>query len=274
MFQAQDISVSIGKSVLLNQVSLAVEPGQFVAVIGPNGAGKSTLLKVLCGDREPQAGHVHLDGHPLDHWTPIESAKRRAILPQQTVLTFSFTVLEVVLMGRFPHVQSTERPIDYDIARMALDKAGVLELEDRLYPTLSGGEQQRVQFARALAQIWESTDHQNRYLLLDEPTSSLDLAHQHRLLSLTQSLTQQNIGILCILHDLNLAAQYADTVLILKKGHPVASGPPFAVLTAPIISDAFDIEVQQIIHPTGNYPLILPINTSINQMSNQSIKNK
>jgi len=161
-------------------------------------------------------------------------------------------------MGRYPHVHTIEQQTDYDIARMALEQAGVLALEDRFYPTLSGGEQQRVQFARALAQIWHKQTQANRYLLLDEPTSSLDLAHQHRMLSLVRDLTEQNVGIFCVMHDLNLAAQYADHILVLKNGQQIAYGAPTTALTPEIVSSTFGIEVLQTKHPHKGYPMILP----------------
>lgn len=259
MFEARGVSVLIDGHHLLKRVSIQIAPGKVVAVLGPNGAGKSTLVKVMCGECVPSEGTVWIDGCSIADLTPVECAKQRAVLPQQSFLTFPFRVLDVVLMGRFPHVKGIESSRDYAIAQKALKWVGVAHLEQRVYPTLSGGEQQRVQFARALAQIWDKYLTAGRYLLLDEPTTSLDLSHQHQVLQLARKWASNETGVLCVLHDLNLAAQYADEVHVLKNGEQVACGVPDQVLTPDVVSDAFDIRVQQIIHPVKKFPLIVPI---------------
>ena len=259
MFEARGVSVLIDGHHLLKRVSIQIAPGKVVAVLGPNGAGKSTLVKVMCGECVPSEGTVWIDGCSIADLTPVECAQQRAVLPQQSFLTFPFRVLDVVLMGRFPHVKGIESARDYAIAQKALKWVGVAHLEQRVYPTLSGGEQQRVQFARALAQIWDKHLTAGRYLLLDEPTTSLDLSHQHQVLQLARKWASNETGVLCVLHDLNLAAQYADEVHVLKNGEQVASGVPDQVLTPDVVSNAFDIRVQQIIHPVKKFPLIVPI---------------
>ncbi len=232
--------------------------GEVLAVIGPNGAGKSTLRKVLCGDLTATSGEVLMNKKPLEDWTLTERAKARAVLPQDSSLNFPFSVLEVVLMGRAPHVNGAESENDYEIARAALKAVDELKLEERIYPTLSGGERQRVQLARVLAQIWEKTESP-RYLLLDEPTSNLDIAHQHGALKIARRFAKENVAVLVILHDLNLAAQYADKILLLKDGKASAFGQPREILTEKIIYEVFDLPVIIIEHPTSNHPVIIPM---------------
>ncbi len=258
MLAGSNLQVVVEGNTLLAEMSVQVRPNEVLAVLGPNGAGKSTLLKVLCGDLSPTRGTVSMGGRPLSSWDRKASARVRAVLPQQSSLSFPFRVLEVALMGRSPHLRGPETRRDLAIARAALEEAGVGHLEDRLYPTLSGGESQRVHLGRVLAQIWEAMDELPRYLLLDEPTSSLDLAHQHQALSVARGFAERQVGVLVVLHDLNLAAQYADRILLLKEGREVASGPPEQVLQAEVIEAVYDIPVTVIPHPHGPRPLVVP----------------
>ena len=256
MIRARNITVEIQSKKLLDDVSLEVRGGEVLIVLGPNGAGKSTLRKVLCGDLLLTGGEVTMDGRNLDDWTLTERAKVRAVLPQDSSLNFPFSVSEVVLMGRAPHVSGAETAKDYEIARAALKAVDELKLEDRIYPTLSGGERQRVQLARVLAQIWEKTE-QPRYLLLDEPTSNLDIAHQHGTLKIARRFAREGVAVLVILHDLNLAAQYADKILLLKDGKIEAFGVPDDVFSPEIIRETFGVGVDIIKHPRLNCPLII-----------------
>ncbi len=265
MLEGRNIRVVLDGSTLLEDVSIQVRPGEVVAVLGPNGAGKSTLLKVLCGDLSPTRGKVSMEGRVLASWDKKASAQIRAVLPQQSSLSFPFRVLEVALMGRSPHLRGPETQRDYAIARAALQEAGVDHLEDRLYPTLSGGESQRVHLGRVLAQIWEAVDKGPRYLLLDEPTSSLDLAHQHHTLTVARAFAERQVGVLMVLHDLNLAAQYADRVLLLKEGRQVATGPPEQVLQAETIEAVYEIPVTVIPHPHSPCPLVVPAANNRNE---------
>ena len=258
MLEGHNVHVMVDSNTLLEEVSIQVRPGEVLAVLGPNGAGKSTLLKVLCGDLSPTRGTVSMGGRPLATWDRKASARIRAVLPQQSSLSFPFRVIEVALMGRSPHFLGPETRRDRAIARAALEEAGVGHLEDRLYPTLSGGESQRVHLGRVLAQIWEAVDQLPRYLLLDEPTSNLDLAHQHQALSVARAFAERQVGVLVVLHDLNLAAQYADQILLLKEGREVAAGPPEQVLQAELIEAVYHIPVTVIPHPHGPRPLVVP----------------
>ena len=259
MLEGKCLHAGINGQSLLDDVSIQVAPGEVVAVLGPNGAGKSTLLKVLCGDRAPTNGMVFMDGQPLTAWDKKDCARVRAVLPQYSTMNFSFTVLEVALMGRGPHQQGVDSPSDYSIARAALHKAGVGHLADRLYTTLSGGESQRVQLGRVLAQIWEAPEGAPRYLLLDEPTSSLDLAFQHQTLSIARHFAGRNVAVLVVLHDLNLAAQYADRILLLHGGRQIAVGSPQEVLQGDTIEAVYGIPISVIPHPHISCPLVLTL---------------
>jgi len=257
MLAAVDVSVRAAGHFLLESVTLELNSNELVAIVGPNGAGKSTLLKVLCGDLTPDSGGVTLEGKPLNAWRSLEGAKKRAVLPQESSLAFPFTAFEVALMGRSPHVRGAETVNDYAVAEAALQEANVSHLSERDYPTLSGGEKQRVQLARILAQVWEVPTSGYRYLLLDEPTSSLDLAHQHQVLTVAKRLTSEGVGILAVLHDLNLAAQYADRLALLCKGRVFAVGTPENVLKAETLCAAFQTPVVVMQHPCLDCPLVV-----------------
>jgi iron complex transport system ATP-binding protein len=256
MLEARDIEVRIGGKALLQSVSLSLEPGEVLGLIGPNGAGKSTLLKVLSGELTPQGGTVAMSGRPLASWSAPERARVRAVLAQDTVLTFPFTAYEIALMGRYPFNNGRATLHDREIAREALRYVDVAHLAQRLYPTLSGGERQRVQLARVLAQIWEPGGA--RCLLLDEPTSSLDLAHQHQALQGARRFAlEQGVAALVVLHDLNLAARFADRLLLLKDGRTAATGRPADVLTPHHLSGCFGVEALVMTHPRHNVPLVV-----------------
>ena len=261
MLTAHNISVRIGKNIVVSEVNTAVEPGKVLALLGPNGAGKSTLLRALSGEIEPTSGEVRLDGKPVKSSTRHLQAKQRGIMPQRSTLSFPFSALEVALMGRTPHLKrGVETPEDIAIASASLQRTGVDHLQHRSYPTLSGGEGQRVHFARVLAQIWERSAVGNRYLLLDEPTSSLDLAHQHRTLSTARELAASGVGVAVVVHDLNLASEYADTILLMKNGREQATGTPKEVLTPNNIQDVYDITAIVQPHPCRRCPLIITVN--------------
>jgi iron complex transport system ATP-binding protein len=228
-------------------------------VVGPNGAGKSTLLRVLSGDLRAYDGTVALLGRPLRAWAPDALARARAVLPQESTLTFPFSALEVVMLGRTPHggsVGAHARAICLEaLAAVAMDA-----MAERLYPTLSGGERQRVQLARVLAQIWRAADAPGgRVLFLDEPIASLDLAQQHRALAVARRFAADGVAVLVVLHDLNLAAQHADRVAVLRDGALAAVGAPEAVLTPALVERVFGIPVAVVPHPAGGRPVLVPI---------------
>jgi len=252
------VTVRAGTATLLDALSLSVSPGEVVAVVGPNGAGKTTALRLLAGERTPTSGHVRLDGGAMSDVPPDALAKRRAVLPQESGLAFGFTALDVVLLGRTPH--RTTRKTDLAAAERSMRQAGVDHLAGRRYPTLSGGERQRVHLARALAQLDAPNETgESRYLLLDEPTSALDMAHQHSVLRTARRQAASGIGVLAVLHDLNLAAQYADRIAVLAAGQLVAVGTADAVLTPAVVRCAFGITVMVTPHPCAACPMVVPV---------------
>ena len=258
--KAKNARVKIGKKVLLDDVSFEVKTGEIIAVLGANGAGKSTLLKTLCGELSLQRGEIFLGNKSLKEWKNEDLSKFRGVLPQSSDFDFPFKVNEVALLGRTPHIKFSETAKDYEITKLALEKVEALKFAERFYPTLSGGERQRVQLARVLTQIWEKQDGRQRYLLLDEPTASLDLAHQHLTLQTAREFADESAVVVVVLHDLNLAAQYADKILLLKNGKVVAFDKPTEVLRKDLIKEVFDIEVYITKHEAiPNTPLIVPI---------------
>lgn len=253
--QAADVTVTVGKRPLIDRVSCAIVPGEILAVLGPNGAGKSTLIRSLAGELKPSSGEVTLNGRSLSNYPAEAVARQRAVLPQTSPLAFPFAVEEVVLMGRAPHVIGVESETDREIVRETMRRADVSHLAQQNYLTLSGGEKQRVHWARVMAQLEGVTGP--RYLLLDEPVSSLDMTHQHACLTLARELAAQGVGVLAVLHDLNLAAMYADRVLLLRQGRVVGQGSPAELLTVERIHDVFAQRVVVLPHPERNCPLIV-----------------
>ncbi|HAP62149.1 MAG TPA: heme ABC transporter ATP-binding protein [Cytophagales bacterium] len=253
MLIANDITHRVGKATLLEQVSLQLAPGKFMAVVGANGAGKSTLLRIISGELKPTYGDISYYDLPLSIYTPKMLSKVRATLPQHTTVNFPFTVMQVVEIGRYPHV--TTRKENEEIIVQVLEQTGLTDYAERTYQTLSGGEKQRVQMARIMAQLW-GQQKEPRFLLLDEPTSSLDLAQQQMLLQQAANLKQQNIGVLAILHDLNLALQFADQILFLKKGKTVAYGKTEETVTERVIEETYEHPVRLI--RDGDHRIVVP----------------
>ncbi|MDQ0304722.1 heme ABC transporter ATP-binding protein [Ancylobacter polymorphus] len=236
MYCAHDIGFSAGGRHLLEAASVAVRPGTVTVLIGPNGAGKSTLFKLMAGERRPQRGQVTLDGIDLAGLRPAQLARLRAVLPQSVHVAFPFTVAEVVGIGA-----ARGRDLPARIGR-ALARVELGALASQNYELLSGGEKQRVQLARALVQL-EASEGPG-YLLLDEPTASLDLAQQLLVLRLMRDLAAEGAGILAVLHDLNLAAMVADEIVALKQGRVAVRGTPEQVLTQACIADLYGVDVR------------------------------
>ena len=255
-FVASDLSYSVGASNLLRAVTINLQAGELHVVIGPNGSGKSTLLKLLSGELRPQQGTITLNQKPLGQWTSLEQAQQRAVLPQNDHLNFSFTSEQVVALGRLPCRQQSPQQ-EQAIVREALKATDALHLAQRDYLTLSGGERARVQLARILAQVWEPINFGPRYLLLDEPTANLDLAHQHLCLQLARTFVSQNAGALVILHDLKLGLMHADRVTLLCCGEVIATGAPLEVLTAQNLARVYGVRVELIKSTTTNHPYIV-----------------
>jgi len=236
--QAIGVEVRARDKVLVQDISLDVRPGEFLAVIGPNGAGKSTLLGALAGDRPLAAGQVLLAGRPLAHWRKSDLAYRRAVLLQHSTVAFDFTGLQIASLGLLAHRgRLSDRQIN-TFAAQALAETEALAFADRPYAVLSGGERQRVQLARVLAQCDADPDRLP-FLLLDEPIAGLDLAHQHAALAGARRRADRGLGVLAVLHDLNMAARYADRVAIIENGRLTALGPTRPVLDPGRLSAIF-----------------------------------
>lgn len=251
------VTVRAGGRTLVDEVDIDLRPGQVLSVVGPNGAGKSTLLKALSGEAVCHAGEVTLDGLALPLWPLCDHARRRAVLPQHSSLTFDLTVEAVVELGRMPHAGASRADLDAEVVAAALERAGAGRLRGRAYPTLSGGERQRVHLARVLAQIWEAPREGGRYLLLDEPLSAQDLARQHEIMRLAGALAREGVGVLVVGHDLNLAARYSHTLVVMARGGVVAAGTPHEVLTPPVVRTAFGIDTVVATDPVGGSPLVI-----------------
>ena len=241
-FTAERLSLFAGGRRLLAEASLDIRPGEVHALLGRNGAGKSSLLRLLAGELVPESGRVLLNGRPLSAWTPRQQARMRAVLPQSESLRFGFTAGQVVALGRYASAGPIER--EREIVREALALAGVAELADRKYPSLSGGERARVQLARVLGQVWEAPAEGPRYLLLDEPTASLDLAYQHACMDGIRRFAATGAGVLVVLHDPNLALRYADRVTVLLDGAVIGQGPAREVLARPLLERAYGIALD------------------------------
>lgn len=255
MFEARQLSLSLSGFDLLQGINLQVEPGEVTAILGPNGAGKTSLLRLLTGETPPSTGEVIFNGIPLDQWQPKRRAKILSVLPQGSPLNFPFTAREVVMMGRIPHATGLVK--DTEIVDAALSVVGGSYLEKRFYTQMSGGEKQRVQLARALAQIWEPDGSGDRFLVLDEPTSAFDLAHQQLTLEIVKSFARQGVGVLMVLHDLNLAAGCADQLVMLHCGKIAAQGSPEFVLTTTMIKEVFSVDASIGVHPKTGSPLVI-----------------
>jgi iron complex transport system ATP-binding protein len=241
MLAATDLSVTLAGRTVLSGIDLSIAPGVLAVVVGPNGAGKSTLLKALTGTLSPARGEVHLDGRPLGAWPRRALARRRAVLAQSQGIDFPFTVFEVVALGQIGGAVYGSTALRH-MVRDALALVDLAGYEGRFFQQLSGGEQQRVHIARVLCQLGGPAadgDDGARWLFLDEPTQSLDLAHQLAVLDIARAHAAAGGGALAILHDLNLASLYADRLIVVEEGRIVGDGPPEAVLTEERVKAVF-----------------------------------
>ena len=235
------VGLRLGQASVLEDVSIEVVPGTLTALIGPNGAGKSSLVRVLSGELAPTAGAVRLGGVSLDRLGAVEQALRRSVMTQSADVVVDFQVEEILRMG---WVHGGREQLNASLGELA-QACAIRHLLGRRFRTLSGGERQRVQFARALLQVWSGGESgASRYLLLDEPTSSLDLAHEQLALRLASRAAQRRIGVLAVLHDLNLAARFADRAVLLSGGKVAASGPPCAVFRDRRLTDAYGTPIR------------------------------
>lgn len=254
MLQAEKLSVELGGKAVLKDLTVCVDPSEFIAIIGPNGAGKSTLLRTLSGELTSRSGAICLLGKAAHEWQSRELAQRMAVLPQSTQLNFPFLVEDVVAMGRMPH--SSGRRKDEQITTEMMQRMDVLHLKKVPYTELSGGEKQRVQLARVMAQVIQDDDNQPRLLLLDEPTAALDIAHQHSLMRFLKELNAFGVAVITVLHDFNLAAQYADKLLSLDNGVIAAFARPEEVITQVHLEQVFGVKALILEHPHTGRPIV------------------
>jgi len=252
LLEASHLSYKADNRRLIKDISLQLTSGELVALIGPNGAGKSTLLRLLTGYLTPESGDCTLQGRQLTRWNPLELARTRAVMRQNSELAFGYSVRQIVSLGRSPHNNAQLQMA----LQQVLEQTDCLSLADRDYRQLSGGEQQRVQLARVLIQLW-STNPSPRWLFLDEPTSALDLYHQQHSLRLLHRLTRQSpLAVCCVLHDLNLAALYADRILLLHQGELVAAGSPKEVLQTDVLQRWYRADLGVVNHPESPVPQV------------------
>jgi len=257
MLEARNLTIKYDQRVAVADVSLTLKPGEVTAIIGPNGAGKSTLLRALNGQVRHAAGVVLLDGELIEKFSRRSIGRRIAVVAQEAELRFPVTVVEFVLGGRFAWASNAgwgwETEHDLRIAEEVLNETALSELSGRLMNELSGGERQRAVLARALAT-------EAAFLLLDEPTANLDLSHQAALLTLVRNRCDQHeSAALVITHDINLAAQFADHILLMKRGSVLAAGPPRAVLTPELLREVFGVDVLVDAHPVTNAPRVTAV---------------
>ncbi len=249
------VSVTIDGTSILHEVSLHARPGMVLALVGPNGAGKSTLLNVIAGDQAVASGEVHVAGHPLASWSIKQLARERSVLLQQTSVAFPFTVSQVVEMGRAPWIGTPFEADDDSAVAEAIDLTDLTALTERHVPSLSGGERARAALARVLAQ-------RTRILLLDEPTAALDIRHQEDVLRLARERADLGDTVVVVLHDLGLAAAFADRVCLLERGRVVAEGTPAEVFDAAVLSAVYRHPLEVLTHPVNGTLIILPVRST------------
>ncbi|MGH2565634.1 MAG: heme ABC transporter ATP-binding protein [Ginsengibacter sp.] len=256
MVEIKSAGYAVGKKWLLQNISYQFLPGKCYMICGPNGAGKSTLMKLLSLLLVPDSGEIFYNNLKINYSKKEEYAKYRAVLSQQVDISFPMEVEEVVMMGRYPHFKISPNREDIQICNEAMELQNLQSFRKRNFLTLSGGERQRVQFARVLAQIWTMPEQGSRILLLDEPISSLDIKYQFEFLKHVKEFLNDRTIIVAVLHDLNLALNYADEILLLNKGELFASGKPANVLSPENINKVFQLDFK--LHQFNNVQLLWP----------------
>lgn len=257
MLEAKNISYKIGKKQVLKNVSAEFLPGELNMILGPNGSGKSSFLKIFSGELDDYSGDILYEEKKLKAIRKEELARHRAVMSQQPELSFPLTVDEVVLMGRYPHFSFNPGKKDRAICDEVITRMNLCSFRERNYLTLSGGEKQRVQFARVLAQIWEMPAKGSRYLFLDEPLTSLDINYQQEFLQITRDFANTGAVVVVVIHDINLAVQFADKVLFLQEGAVAAHGKPSFVVTETLVEKVFGVKTTLLTNPVSGTPLVI-----------------
>lgn len=250
MIEISGLGYAAGGKAILRDISARLPEGKLTVLVGPNGAGKSTLLALLGRHADPAQGEVRLDGRALAHWPRAELARALTILRQDTRITPRLTVGDLVAFGRYPHGQGRLTPRDHAIVAEHLDRMALTDLRDRQLDSLSGGQQQRALIAMVLVQ-------ETGWILLDEPLNNLDLAHARRVMQVLRARVAEGRSVVAVLHDLTVAARFADHVLAMKDGRVLAEGTPAEVFTPARLAALYDAEVE--VHEIGGRPVILPI---------------
>ncbi len=244
MLSAKNISFAIGKKIIVQNLNLHCLPGKFCVLLGPNGSGKTTLLKLLCGAALPQNGDVFYNDINIKKLSKKMLASMRAVMSQQQQLAFPISVEEVVMMGRYPHFDLSPKEQDKSICRQAMQHLKLQDFAKRNYQTLSGGEKQRVQFARVLAQIWQPGENTCRILFLDEPLNNLDIKYQLEFLQTVKAFIDENTIAFAVLHDINLALQFGDKLFFMKQGNLVFETENSTLITRELVKTIFDVDIK------------------------------
>lgn len=270
MYKAENIDVVLGDKTIVKNASAKISPGKISVLIGPNGAGKSTLLKAMTGELDYSNGKVSINDIDIAEMSEADLAVKRAVLPQSSSLSFPFTVFEVVKLGLLGGYSGLTVEEKYQIPEQALEKVGLPGFGGKYFQVLSGGEQQRVHLARVLCQVWKPVlGDQPRYLFLDEPIANLDMLHQLLILQLAKKYAMDGGGVLAVLHDLNIAAMYADEIIAMKDGKVICQGKPETVFTDNFMKNAFDLPVNVSQEPSDNTPYMLPQTVNIKEIFNE-----
>lgn len=261
VLDVRDTSYHAGASVIVDGVWLQAHAGEILGLLGPNGAGKSTLLKTIAGELRPASGMIHLHGRAMQSYATGELAALRAVVTQHSNLSFPFTAREVVMLGATVPGFRVKRPAVESACEEAMHALDVEHLSARAYPLLSGGERQRIQIARALCQlaVARSSARSSPLLLLDEPTSSLDIAHQRSVLNTARALADSGGAVIIVMHDLNLAAAYCDRLVMMVNGRVRASGSPAEVIDSGVLSESYGCEILANTLPRSGNPFALPV---------------
>ncbi|MEM1302847.1 MAG: heme ABC transporter ATP-binding protein [Pseudomonadota bacterium] len=259
MIRASNVVVALGKRRVLEGIDFTAQAGALTAIVGPNGSGKTTLLRAMTGDVAYE-GQVALDGQDIKQMKPWDLAARRGVLPQATRLAFPFTVYEVVRLGLSAGIDAGQT----DLVQVALERVGLSGFEGRFYQELSGGEQQRVQLARVLVQVWKPiVAGMPCWLFLDEPVASLDIGHQLEVMRLCRDYAANGGGVVAVMHDLNLTSMFADSVAMIHEGQLMAQGPSDEVLTDSVLSEAYGCQLRVNATPPAPATFVLPHTASL-----------
>jgi iron complex transport system ATP-binding protein len=256
MVEARQVTFKAGNQIILHETSVLFDKGKFHVIMGSNGAGKSTLMRLLAGDENPSSGKIFIENKPIALFSRRELAIKRSVLSQQYNISFPHTVHEIVTMGRYPYFSGRPTTEDLNTIATSMEIMDVAHLAGRQYQTLSGGEAQKVQMARVLAQIDPGSYGEPKVLFLDEPVSHLDIRFQYQLLEAAKKLCERNITVIAILHDINLAMTFGERIVFLKSGKLIYDLPEPGKVSAEIIKEVFDMPAR-IIYPGEHVPVVI-----------------